>query len=518
MVAIRRSLVTVFFICLVAASPAFGSATNISITQSGNPSGNCTTNVQTPAFFNNGGNWGSAANQIGPGTTVLICGTFTGGGGATEFTFQGSGTSASPVTLRFDTGAQLNAPYWSSNGAISCSNQQHIVVDGGTNGLIQNTANGTGLANRQTSTGFYAANCTNSEVKNLTIRNIYVNQGSNSGASDTAGSNTTAIVFNGNSTNSIADNNTVSQAKTGIQFAMDPNGDASNIQIYGNSVSDIDWGINVGGGDGGDTATNVVIHDNSITNWTNWQFPTYAYHQDGVILFNVGNPGAGLIATLYNNHIYGDLGVGSPTGFIYCADFTSCTIYNNLLVNTGHTIDGILWLGQTSNNGKSYSVYNNTIVSNQNDIAITLTNTGPDKIENNIAIGVNVAIHDYHNLTSDVTVSDHNVWRTASGNAPQMYTNDSNPVSYSTWKADGFDAHSTNSDPSLDGSYHLQSGSSATGLATNLTDLNTNPLDFDMALNPRPNSSSVNWDAGVYNASGGGTAPVPPTNLAAVVQ
>ncbi len=108
---------------------------------------------------------------------------------------------------------------------------------------------------------------------------------------------------------------------------MDPGGDASNIQIYSNTISDMDWGINVGGGDSGDTANNLAIYDNNITNWTNWQYPTSALHQDGIILFNVGNSSAGLTANIYSNYIHGDLGTGSPTGFIYCADFTSCTIY-----------------------------------------------------------------------------------------------------------------------------------------------------------------------------------------------
>ena len=71
----------------------FASATNVYITQNGSPSGNCTSGVQPPAFFNNPANWGTGASQIGPGTTVLVCGSFTGAAGATELTFQGSGAS-----------------------------------------------------------------------------------------------------------------------------------------------------------------------------------------------------------------------------------------------------------------------------------------------------------------------------------------------------------------------------------------------------------------------------------------
>ena len=480
--------------------------------------GTACANAYAISWANSSGNWGTGTGKIGPGTTVHLCGTFTGGAGSTAFTFQGSGSSGNTITLKFESGALLTAPYWSSNGAVSCSNKSYITVDGGTNGLIQNTANGTALANRQTSTGFYGMNCTNSEVKNLTVRNIYVNQGSNSSASDTAGSNTTDIVFNGNSTNSAVDNNVVSQAKTGVQFAMDPNGDASGISIYKNTISDIDWGVNVGGGDGGDTANNVSIYQNNISNWTNWQFPTSALHQDGIILFNVGNPSAGLTANVYDNYIHGDLGVGSPTGFVYCADFTSCTVYNNLLVNTGHTIDGIMWLGQTSNLGKTMHVYNNTIVSNQNDIGITLTISGTATIENNIVTGVGVGIHDYGTLTRDVATSDHNVWSNGSGGAVQMATNDSSFISYQTWQSDGFDTHSVTGNPLLNGSYQVQAGSPAIGAGVNLESLNISSLDSDFSLTPRPSTGA--WTAGAYAYSSGGSVATlnPPTGLTAVAQ
>jgi hypothetical protein len=519
MVTVRRSFIAVLFICLIATSSAFGSATNIYITQSGSASGNCTTNVQTPAFFNTSSNWGSGASQIGPGTTVLICGTFTGTAGATEFTFQGSGVSGNPVILKFDTGAKLTAPYWSgSNGAIGCSKRNYVMIDGGTNGLITNTANGTNLANHQLSYGVTFTSCTYAEVKNLTINNIYINNGSSASATDTSGATTACIEFNGASTGSLIHNNNVSQCKTGVQVSADANADASNVQIYANNISDMDWGINAGGGDSGDTIYNLQIYANNITNWTNWQFPTGTLHQDGIILYNYATGSQTLTASIYNNYIHGDLGVGSPTGFIYCAQNASCAMFNNLLVNTGHTIDGIIWADTHLGGDK---IYNNTIVGISSDIAITLGSTPatnvstPMIVNNNLVLGPGCGLHDYQTLTADVSVSDHNVWRTASGAATQMATKDSTYITYATWLKDGFDANSTNADPKLDSTFHLQAGSSASGLGANLTDLNLSALDLDMALNPRPSDISVKWDAGVYNFSTSTVAA--PTNLAAVV-
>jgi hypothetical protein len=293
---------------------------------------------------------------------------------------------------------------------------------------------------------------------------------------------------------------TISAVKTAIQFNMDAGKDASNIQIYNNTISDMDWGINVGGGDAGDTAAGILVHDNDITNWTNWQFPSSAMHQDGVILFNYAGGTQTLAATLYNNYIHGDLGVSSPTGFIYCAQNTSCTIFNNVLVNTGHVIFGIMWL-DTHLGG--YKVYNNTVVgNNSNDFGITFGTSAATNvnaaavIENNIFTGVGVGIHDYSTLTADVSMSNRNVWRTLGGGAPQMATNDGTYVSYASWQGNGFDANSSTGNPSLDSSYHPQSGSSAIGLGANLTSLNIPELNWDKAGIARP-ATGV-WDAGAY--------------------
>jgi hypothetical protein len=193
-------------------------------------------------------------------------------------------------------------------------------------------------------------------------------------------------------------------------------------------------------------------------------------------------------------------------------------MFNNLLVNTGHTIDGIIWADTHLGGDK---IYNNTIVGLSSDIAITLGSTpatnvsSPMIVNNNIVMGPGCGLHDYQTLTADVSVSDRNVWRSASGAATQMATGDSTYITYATWQKDGFDADSTNADPKLDSTYHLQAGSSASGLGANLTNLDVSALDLDMALNPRPSPSADKWDAGVYNYSTSTVAA--PTNLAAVV-
>jgi hypothetical protein len=525
MIVIRRLLLIVGFISIVSAGSAFGSATNIYITQNGSPSGNCTANVQTPAFVTNAANWGTGGSQIGAGTTVLFCGTFTLPAGASLASFLGSGNSTSPITFKLDTGAiiQSVAMGSASAGAFNCSGKSYVTVDGGTNGIIQNTSNGTGLANSQASQGLYFSGCTNAVITGLTIQNIYQNQGSRAGASDTNGENTADVYLTGNSTGSQISNNTLNNARTGVLISFDSGADASNDAIFGNTISDHGWAIAIGADYAASTAAGVVIHDNNISNWTNWQFPSSSYHTDGIILFNDVTGGAYQTYSIYNNYFSGSLGNGSATGYIACGLMSTCTIFNNLMVDTGTTpCYGYIWL--YTPNGPD-SVYNNTLVgsSASSNIAVTLGDPGPGPgptrsaltVNNNIFINIATGLHDYQTLTSDVAASDRNVLRNGSGTAPYMSTNDSKSIAFAAWQDDGFDANSLNSNPNLTASYTLNSGSPAIGLGANLTTLEMAALDMDKAGVHRP-PPSAKWDAGAYAASG--SSPVaPPTGLTAAV-
>jgi len=83
-----------------------------------------------------------------------------------------AGTNGNPVTIKFETGAKLSAPYWSANGAIALTSKDNVVIDGGTNGIIENTDNGTGKTYVAASAGVSTSLCNNLEIKNLTIQNM----------------------------------------------------------------------------------------------------------------------------------------------------------------------------------------------------------------------------------------------------------------------------------------------------------------------------------------------------------
>ena len=153
--------------------------------------GTSCTDALSVAWFNNTSSWGTASHQISAGTTVYLCGTFQGTAGEELLIAHGSGAAGNPITIKFMPGAILTAPYWSGNGAIHLDYQSHIVVDGGTNGIIQNTANGTGRSYHQSSVAVHAAQCTSCTVQNLIIQNLYVR----TSATDTAPNHSINCVY-----------------------------------------------------------------------------------------------------------------------------------------------------------------------------------------------------------------------------------------------------------------------------------------------------------------------------------
>src|ERR1700675_3728816 len=162
------------FAFLVVALPAGAKDLYVAANQVSTGTGTGCSTAKSVAWFNATTSWGTGTAQIGPGTTVHLCGTFTGKPGQQLLIVRGNGTSSSPITIKFETNAILQAPYWSSQGAIYEVGRSYIVIDGGTNGLIKNTANGTGRAYVQQSRAIYATSCTGCVVKNLTIADIYV--------------------------------------------------------------------------------------------------------------------------------------------------------------------------------------------------------------------------------------------------------------------------------------------------------------------------------------------------------
>lgn len=459
-------------------------------------------NAHSLAWVNTASNWGIGAGKVNPGDTVHLCGTLTNTAGSAVLTIGGSGIPGNPVTILFETGAVLESPFLGGlySGGINCLSKSNLVVNGGSNGIVRNTDNGTTNGNHQSSQGIQFYSCENVEILNLSVLNIYANGGASPAATDTAGLDTSDILIRGSSTNISIHNCILSAARSGIRVDFD-GGAVRGANIYSNLISDHCWGIALTAGSASEVMTNINIYSNEITGWANWQCPadaafcnnkTDAFHTDGIISYTTPT---GLVdLRIYANFIHGDLGSGSPTAFIYPTSSTGAAsggmvwIYNNLLVAepvTGYARTWLMTAGATP-----ARVYNNTLVGVTNNSNSAIIISGADLvIENNIVANAGNALASYFPKSAVTVGADNNVYFNCNG--PRFSFNDGGEFyNWTAWRALGLDAHSITNDPILTSQYRLSAGSPAIGMGTNLSAVFTTDKDGQ--------ARGLTWDDGAY--------------------
>jgi len=239
------------------------------------------------AWLNSFANWGPGANHVAPGATVHLVGAFTN-----ALTVAGSGTAGRPVTLYFETGANFTTGCWPASGAIALNGQSNIIIDGGLNGIIQNTSNGTGLTTQNDSIGILGNGNSGGEVNFITIQNLTVTNIYNriAGSSDPIAAGTCIEVSGSSITIS---NCNVSDGSSAIEYSGPGPGDTvkSNIFILNNRILNWDHGIEMGIGTSQSTnanclLTNVVIAGNYLDHADHWDGFQANFHMDGIIIYN----------------------------------------------------------------------------------------------------------------------------------------------------------------------------------------------------------------------------------------
>ena len=520
----------VFVISIFAFSPLmFSSATNVYITQSGSSQGSCTSSPQSVAWFNSPSNWGSGSAQIGPGTSVLLCGTVT-----TALTFQGAGSNGSPITLTFDTGAAVTLPICPSSGCLNMANLSYIIVDGGVacgwvsqkevscNGTIQSTASGSAYGNGSTSAyGIEGTNCAYCEIRNLNIANIYQHTSS----TDTPGGDFRAISQGGISTSGATfkvHNNIIHDSADGFDYIPGSSND-SGMYYYNNYSYNMGAHGNIANNNNG-TITAALIHDNYFGSTANWDSSGCFNHHNSFHVFSYTQTASGI--QYYNNFIGGNWGNCATSELFFEGSgsmISNVKVFNNIFMATyTQENNGIVSLTA----GGANFFLNNTVVgdyqSGDSCLNINVSSGGTWQVTNNLVSSCHTTLFTNGGLPVN-TASDYNTYGGTSGDPWGI--NCGNGCTYyaalSAWSSGcNCDSHANwqnnNTYVAVNSDGTLQSASPAIGAGTNLTNLGIVALNSDISGVARPTGSTP-WTGGAYSY-GSTSSPNPPTGLSALVQ
>jgi hypothetical protein len=513
----RRFILVLGFLFI--ALPAGAKDFYVGGTQAGTGTGTGCSTAKPITWLSNAASWGTAATQIGPGTTVHLCGIINGTPGQQLFVVRTDGTSTSPITIKWEPNAILSAPYWSAMGAIYASGRSYIVFDGGTNGMIRNTANGTTGAYKQSTRAIYASYCNGCVVKNLTVANLYVRTATTDLAPTQTAIN--CVYFLG------ANNFTVNHLTChDAGWALAGNG--NNLTIAYSNLYNIDHGLAFGATG---RMSGFSIHDNHIHGYTNWDSTTNAYHHDGIHMWGQSG-GTVTNGVIYNNIFDGDSGV-NVTAHIYLQDsIQNVSVYNNVFVVPSNRTIPCLWFaarstsGMPGGNATGNSAYNNFINAggHAHGTGLYVQSQLNFSAHNNILMGGQSDISLQGGSTLSASGIDRNIYLQLADYGDRN-TFGYNGVVYQTlaqWQsACHCDASSKLvhlSQINVNSLGQLLSGSVAIGAGSNLLNITSgmlSPLSKDKVGAQR--QLSGNWDAGAYKF-GSVALPSSPAGLTATIQ
>lgn len=488
-----RSMIT------VGPSTALGDAF---YSQSGSGMGTSCADTLPYTFFNTSANWGTGGNQIGPGTRNHICGSL-----SNTLNFQGDGVAGSPISLLWETGAKLSQ---GAGDLVHLNGHNYLTLDGQINGIIENTANGTLLANHLQVHAIEGSNSSNIEVKNLNCRNIYV-----------AAPPTNIMGFD----------ETLSNCYYANGFG--------NVSIHDTTMSDVGWAINMpnpftgallniqrvsffnenhGVSASGPNQFTLVIDSSSFGATKNWDTTANAYHHDGIHLNTSFN--SSTTNQVSNNLFYGDQGVNNTAHIFYENSPPNVLDFNNIHIQfPGNYLND----GFVTGGGANFQMYNDSYVGDptvNNDSCMRLLTSSNPVIENNLFSGCN-NLFSVEAGTTGQTI-DYNIYaqQGTGGNSRWNWEANGPTNDFNTWKTNcgGCDSHSTyqnNANVSATTAVP-NAGSSVLGAGKDLSGLGISALDCDTTAGGSRSCTprTVPWSVGGYQGSSvTPPAPAPPAGL-----
>lgn len=543
---------------------AAAQAQDVYVTQTGADPGSGVCAGQTIislAKLNSSGTWGTGASQIGPGTTVHMCGVFTA-----AMNVQGSGAAGNPITILFDTGAKFSGPkadFNGSGGIIALGSHSYLIFDGGTanqggpgvqggkNSNMELTDTGTALTQQASINGFYSTGAHDVEVRNFGCYNLYVHLYNSTYTNDTTEGTDGHGCFYANpwGVNLSIHDSTFADSDDGIML-FSPNSPNSNLQVYRMTMYHIDHFMFYSG-----PTCCTFVHDNHFSTPANWDTSSNKYHHDGHIIPMSSGQTMDQIY-IYNNLYDGDWGGHTTSPVFYDIEagsyLTNLYVFNevykgsdmsNPWANGLNTIP-CYTAGACTNAGPLH-IWNNTVIcpNNGGGAAFQVTGQGVD-FRNNLETSCAGFINNSGGASfgNSVSAFDYNVYGsplTGSGNGPWQFdgvTSSGSSLSsqFASWRGiiggmvPGAEVHSQAvASAGVDSLGVLQAGSPAIGKGVNLCTIVscTGPLSalaYDTSAgNTRiPTARQGSWDVGAYSFNNGssGNQPVqPPTGLTATV-
>lgn len=492
----------------------------VSDAASGSGSGVDASNTHSMAWFNNATNWGSGADKVSPGDTVHLVGTI-----ATTWTVAGSGTAGSIITVIFEPGAKFSKPYWSTmpNSAIYANGKSYITVDGNNVGLIENTANGTALANQQLSHGIgWEGGGTDVTFKRLTI-SLYARTPNSSDTTGSTGTGIRGITTEGIS-NLTIDGCALNNCKLGMNLDMEG---ASGFLTIKNNASDR-CSTNYQAATTTTNFTGVVsIHGNSVTNHYYWDAPFELFHSDGIHLFT----GTGKFSSvdIYQNNFFANFGAQATSPVFLEGSYGTIRIWSNLIGSLDSKFEATIDLGSTASPGTPTNLYlvGNTVIGKApnntgnaavylNDLEASGGNWGVIYSRNNIFYNFYSVWAVPDNQTKSAFDLDYDgYWEVQ--NVATLYTPPSSNqtsskwdvATFQSWLGDTDETNAKTANPLFvgSGSYALQTSSTYKDAGTTLA----SPYNITLLGNTRISGS---FDFGAYEfgeTNGADTTPPTPS-------
>lgn len=455
----RRSIILIFLLLFTLCSIVRAEDLYIAQNQAGSGDGSSCSEAKAVTFFNSSANWGTGAGKISPGDTAHLCGTI-----STGLTIQAAGSVGSPITIKFEDNAKISFQPTTNNASLLyVGSRSYIIIDGGTNGIIEATDNGTSstyggaYTYQWTIFGINVTSSSNLEIKNLEIRNLYVHTTPSDPASFSV--RPTAIYFNANG-NNISIHNCKFHGMPNVIGPLSGSGQ-HDLDVYSNIFYDYDHGVTVTGATTPGYSS-VRIHDNdfgSTAVWDNttnavctasgvpWECCTGAatgncactttsnYHHDGIHLFLINPYSSSILSDIdiYNNYFHGDWG-HTPTAMIFTEDRTNADdevggiwrlrVFNNISAPDALTYTGnSLWMtnGHLQTGHKQGLLANNTIIGAgaSDTAAIGVRTFSGSVVKNNIVttsktlattIGTTDTTHINRNLYADAKYASPFAW------------------------------------------------------------------------------------------------------------